>query len=143
MRRPKRVPSNRDRGLRRVLESERDRVLDAIRLTIQAGREEGAIEDAEVQDRAEVSEADARGDLEFALLQMHGETLQQVEDALERLDAGSYGMCLDCGAAISTRRLEALPFAMRCRKCEQDHEAQPRHLPPPTATWRKTAQLFG
>ena len=143
MREANRVTSNRDRTLRRLLESERDRLLDAIRLTIQSGREEGAIEDAEVQDGAEHSEADAQGDLEFALLQMHGETLQQIEDALEHLDAGSYGRCIDCGTAIPDRRLEVLPFATRCRHCEQEHEVLRRQLPPLTATWQKTAELFG
>lgn len=143
MREPNRIPSNRERALRRLLESERDRILNAIRLTIRAGREEGAIEDAEVQDRAELSEADAQGELEFALLQLHGETLQQIEDAFERLDAGRYGMCVDCGAEIPARRLEALPFATRCRNCEQEHEAQRRQLPPSATTWQKTDQLFG
>ena len=100
MREAHRGRSNRDRELRRRLESERDRILTAIQLTIQAGREERAIEDATVQDRAELSEADAQGELEFSLLQMHGETLQQIEEALERLDAGSYGICVDCVAEI-------------------------------------------
>jgi DnaK suppressor protein len=141
MRKANRVPSNRDRQLRRFLESERDRILNAIRLTIQAGREEREIEDATVQDRAELSEADAQGELEFALLQMHGETLQQIEEALERLEAGSHGICVACDAEIPARRLGVLPFATRCRSCEQEHEAQ--GFPPPIATWRKTAQLFG
>ena len=143
MREAHRGRSNRDRELRRRLESERDRILTAIQLTIQAGREERAIEDATVQDRAELSEADAQGELEFALLQMHGETLQQIEEALECLDAGSYGICVDCDAEIPARRLEVLPFATRCRTCEQEHEAQGLHLLPPAATWKKTAQLFG
>ena len=143
MREAHRGPSNRDRELRRRFEGERDRILTAIQLTIRAGRAKGAIEDAEVQDRAELSEADVQGELEFSLLQMHGEALQQIEEALERLDAGSYGICVDCVAEIPTRRLQALPFATRCRTCEQEHEAQRRHVLPPAATWKKTAQLFG
>ncbi len=143
MREPNRVSSNRVRTLRRVLESERTRILNAIRLAIQTGREQGAIEDTEVQDRAEVSEADAQGEIEFALLQLHGDTLRQIEDALEHLDAGGYGICAACGAEISAHRLEVLPFATRCRNCEEEHEAQRSQPPPPTASWQKTAQLFG
>jgi RNA polymerase-binding transcription factor DksA len=74
---------------------------------------------------------------------MHGDALQQVEDALDRLDGGSYGTCLDCGAEILAHRLEVLPFATRCVNCEEAHEAQRDQLPPPAATWRKTAELFG
>jgi RNA polymerase-binding transcription factor DksA len=143
MREAKQNRSSRDRALRRVLGSERDRILNAIRLAIRMGREQGAIEDAEVQDRAEVSEADAQGEIEFALLQMHGDTLQQIEDALDRLDTGTYGTCVDCGGGILAHRLEVLPFATRCLNCEEAHEAQRNQLPPPAATWRKTAELFG
>jgi DnaK suppressor protein len=142
MRKARKGPSDRDRELRRRLESERDRLLTAIQHTIQAGRAEGEIEDAEVQDGPERFEADTQGELEFALLQMHGETLQQIEEALERLDAGRYGLCVDCVAEIPARRLQALPFATRCRTCEQAHEAA-HHLPLPTVKWQKTAQLFG
>lgn len=42
--------------------------------------------------------------------------------ALERLDAGTYGICTTCGEDISERRLKALPFALRCIECESEHD---------------------
>jgi DnaK suppressor protein len=39
-----------------------------------------------------------------------------------RLDAGDYGVCLDCSGEISERRLRALPFAVRCQSCEEVRE---------------------
>ena len=124
-----------------MLEEQRERILGAIRLTIREGREEGAIENDEVQDEAEQSESDAQGELEFSLLQMQGETLKHIEEALDRLDDGRYGQCAECGRSISTRRLEALPFATRCRACEQESEVTD-HDHRPVSSWRQSIQLL-
>jgi DnaK suppressor protein len=64
-----------------------------------------------------------RDDLDLALLQMRGETLARIDAALRRLDAGTYGMCGDCEEPIASERLRALPFAARCRPCEEAREA--------------------
>jgi RNA polymerase-binding transcription factor DksA len=45
------------------------------------------------------------------------ETLVQVEDALRKLDEGTYGSCERCGLAIAPARLEAKPEARRCINC--------------------------
>jgi RNA polymerase-binding transcription factor DksA len=47
---------------------------------------------------------------------------QEVLAALERLDAGSYGRCVDCGTALPEERLDARPEAARCVSCQQDLE---------------------
>ena len=52
-------------------------------------------------------------DLEFAPIQMKAETLDQINQALSRLDEGAYGYCLECGEEIPELRLRALPFAIR------------------------------
>lgn len=44
--------------------------------------------------------------------------LRQVGDALKRLHAPDFGICIDCGADIPYARLEAQPVATRCRACE-------------------------
>lgn len=45
------------------------------------------------------------------------ERLERVDRALQRLDAGTYGLCLKCGRPISPGRLEARPSAERCIDC--------------------------
>lgn len=45
--------------------------------------------------------------------------LQQVEDALARMDAGTYGICANCGRPIPAARLEVRPFAMYCVACAE------------------------
>ena len=76
----------------------------------------------EVLDAVESAEADIQEDLEFALVQMKSETLHKINDALARLDHGDYGNCYDCGAEIAEKRLRALPFAVRCKDCEEARE---------------------
>jgi DnaK suppressor protein len=50
---------------------------------------------------------------------MKAETLDQINHALSLLDEGAYGYCLECGEEIPERRLRALPFAIRCKDCEE------------------------
>jgi len=77
----------------------------------------------EVFDAVESSEADIQEDIEFALIQMKSETLTKVNDALARLEHGTYGYCFECGEEIAEKRLRALPFAVRCKDCEAAKEA--------------------
>lgn len=76
----------------------------------------------EVLDAVESSEADIQEDIEFALIQMKSETLNKINDALARLEQGDYGYCFDCGEEIGEKRLRALPFAVRCKDCEEVRE---------------------
>jgi DnaK suppressor protein len=77
---------------------------------------------SEVFDAGESSEADIQEDIELALIQMKSETLSRVDDALTRLEQGTYGNCFDCGEEIAEKRLRALPFAVRCKDCEEARE---------------------
>jgi DnaK suppressor protein len=75
-----------------------------------------------VLDPGESSEAGIQEDIEFALIQMKAETLNKVNEALGRLEEGAYGNCFECGEEIAHQRLRALPFAVRCRDCEEARE---------------------
>jgi DnaK suppressor protein len=46
----------------------------------------------------------------------------EIDEALERMDEGSYGMCAACGFEIGDERLQAIPFARHCRDCQHDQE---------------------
>ena len=80
----------------------------------------------EVLDEGESAEADAQEEMEFALIEMKAETLTKIMLALQRLEQGSYGSCLECGKDIPEARLRALPFAVRCRSCEEGCETAQR-----------------
>jgi DnaK suppressor protein len=95
----------------------------------------------EVLDAVESSEADIQEDIEFALIQMKSETLNKINDALTRLEQGDYGNCFDCGEEIAEKRLRALPFAVRCKDCEEAREtAQQRERQ--VASRRGASSLF-
>lgn len=116
---------NRDRyaELKNILEERRREIMGQVQGKIRDVRTEGANNpNVGVLDAAESSEADIQDDIEFALIQMKTETLKKIEDALKRLDEGTYGNCFECGDEISERRLRALPFAARCKDCEEARE---------------------
>lgn len=50
--------------------------------------------------------------------------LQATEEALRRMDEGSYGICANCGEEIPLERLEALPQATLCIRCKKEQEHQ-------------------
>jgi len=95
----------------------------------------------EVFDAVESSEADIQDEIEFALIQMKSETLNKINDALGRLEQGDYGNCFECGEEIAEKRLRALPFAVRCKDCEEAREmAEKRERQ--VAARRGTSSLF-
>lgn len=50
------------------------------------------------------------------------ETLVDIDDALQRIEEGRYGKCLDCGRTIEPPRLEAVPWARYCIEDQEKHE---------------------
>ena len=75
-----------------------------------------------VLDEGETSDTDIQEEIGFALIQMKVETLNQIDVALRRLNEHTYGVCFECGDEIAERRLRALPFAVRCKDCEEARE---------------------
>ena len=109
--------------LKRMLDERRKEIMSEVQGRIRDQREADAWGKVhEVLDAGESSEADIQEDIEFALIQMKAETLTKINDALHRLDEGAYGYCADCGGEISDKRLRALPFAVRCKDCEEGRE---------------------
>ena len=63
-------------------------------------------------------------EINFILSDRERVKLKQIDDALERLDDGSYGVCESCGLEIAEERLGAMPFSRLCRDCQQDEERE-------------------
>lgn len=132
--------SERNDELRAMLEERRRELLREVQGKIRDVRAEGSDKPHEVLDPGETSEADIQEDIEFALIQMKAETLNKINEALARLDEGRYGFCFECGDEISEQRLRALPFAVRCKDCEEAREnaAQRERM----LTQRRGSSLF-
>jgi DnaK suppressor protein len=107
--------------LKRILEDRRREILSEVQEKMRDVRTVGG-SGGGVLDDAEASEADIQDEIELALIQMKSETLHKIEEALTRLDEHTYGYCFECGDEISERRLRALPFAVRCKDCEEARE---------------------
>jgi DnaK suppressor protein len=136
------MPRTRDKAAReryevlhRMLEERRTEIHDKLRSL----RETLPAASDLVRDAEEQSVDDLVRDLDVALMQMKSETLSRIDEAMQRLEVGRYGICADCGAPIAASRLEALPFAILCRPCQEAEEsraARERAAAPPS-------RLFG
>ena len=113
--------SSRYTELKSMLENRRQELMSEVHGKIRNVRADGGKE-RDVLDQGESSEVDIQEDIELALIQMKSETLNKINEALRRLDEGSYGNCFECGEEISGARLRALPFAVRCKDCEEARE---------------------
>lgn len=59
----------------------------------------------------------------FCLREREGNLIRKIEDALSRLEDGTFGICEDCGGEISWGRLQARPITTLCIKCKDKQEA--------------------
>ena len=125
-----RVDGNETKGrsryneLKKMLEDRRREIQAEVQGKMRDVRAEGTWggKQNDVFDAVESSEADIQDEIEFALIQMKSETLNKINDALARLEQGDYGNCFECGDEIAEKRLRALPFAVRCKDCEEARE---------------------
>jgi DnaK suppressor protein len=113
---------SRTQDLRRRLEARRQELMREVQGRTRDARTDIAKE-RQVLDQGKNSDIDIQEDIEFALIQMKAETAHRIDVALRRLNEGTYGICFECGNEIAERRLRALPFAVRCKGCEEAHEA--------------------
>ena len=109
--------------LKRMLEERKRELTDEVQGRIRGVRADGAEKPHYVMDQGETSEVDIQEDIELALIQMKAETLNKINEALQRLETGRYGACFECGEEIAEARLRALPFAVRCKDCEEARES--------------------
>lgn len=97
------------------------KLLAEIDSTLRAEREGNKDEGMDTYDLA--SEERDR-EINFILSDRDRVKLKQIDDTLERMDEGTYGVCESCGLEIAEERLEAMPFSRLCRDCQQDEERE-------------------
>jgi RNA polymerase-binding transcription factor DksA len=71
---------------------------------------------------ADAANEEAERESDYLLVSTQGRDLQEIEEALQRLDEGIYGACEACGSDIERRRLEVLPSARFCLRCQERQE---------------------
>jgi len=67
----------------------------------------------------------------ISLIESQGRELLEIEDALVRIEEGTFGICMDCGNRINKKRLNLIPTTSRCTVCEtaieRKRKASPRY----------------
>lgn len=96
-------------------------LLEEIRHDLKQGRETAKDEGMDTYDLA--SEERDR-EINFILSDRDRGKLQAIEDALERIEDGSYGVCETCESEIAEGRLQAMPFTRLCVQCQADRETE-------------------
>jgi DnaK suppressor protein len=61
--------------------------------------------------------------IQLKLRQTDAKILHAIEEALERIDKGTYGMCRDCGEPIAAARLNAIPWTRVCIRCKEKQQS--------------------
>jgi RNA polymerase-binding transcription factor DksA len=129
------APASADRRtFRAELEARRQQFTNDLQLRVARIRENGAdLSVAQKPDEGELCDLDA------ALADLATTTIRRIDQAIERLDAGTYGQCTRCGGPIGEARLRALPFAVCCRHCEVAREQEAARLAHPerTQAWER------
>lgn len=82
------------------------------------------VSDGQVQDTGDEALSLSMEKLQMSLEQADIDELKLIDDALERIDRGEYGLCIDCGQPISAIRLETFPYVARCIVCQEALEGR-------------------
>lgn len=122
-------PNERTRGLTQGEIQEFRRVLLELRATL--AREVGRIERETLEPSGgarfqpiDESIEETSIDVELEALATEDELGYAVNEALERITEGRFGLCVGCGRPITRERLALLPYARDCRDCAQEREAE-------------------
>jgi DnaK suppressor protein len=110
-------------SLQRMLMAKRQEIMNQIKDTLgQSLTEDQRRRLESAMDVGDQSLMDLERELGISLLEMRNRKRQLIDEALIRLGEGAYGICAECGAEISERRLEAVPFAKLCVECQSRQE---------------------
>jgi RNA polymerase-binding transcription factor DksA len=79
-------------------------------------------------DEVDEIQANERREIGYATRELLVERVNRIVAAIERLDAGEYGVCVECGEAIAPARLGVMPEVTTCVRCQDRLERMSRHL---------------
>jgi len=87
------------------------------------GESSGGLSDLPVHP-ADLGTENYEVEVELGLLEKEARILTEIDDALARIDQGTYGICENCHREISRERLEAVPYTRYCIQCAQNFRGQ-------------------
>ena len=110
------APEERVAALRQRLEQQRDEIMNMYKQDVRAGQESADDGTEDIVDRANNS---YNRELMFSISDSERLMLLQVEEAIKRMEEGTYGRCANCGKNINILRLEAVPWTRFCIDCQE------------------------
>jgi DnaK suppressor protein len=99
--------------LKKKLSAERDALLKKLQET------DLQMDDAETPDPVDLAVRNYSKNVAITVTENESRQLLMVNEALERMDTKEYGTCLNCEDKITQKRLEAIPWARYCLKCQE------------------------
>lgn len=99
----------------------KSQVQRGIRDDLKEGRE-GAKDDG--RDAYDVASEERDREISYLLSDRDRSKLQSIDQALERIEQGTYGICESCDAEITPERLKAMPFTRLCVQCQSEREME-------------------
>ena len=108
------------KAFREKLNEAKAAVLDRVRKAETYGREADA--DGEAMDLADKASSSYTKEFLFSLSNADRMLLQSIDQALSRMDDGTYGLCQNCEEVIGGKRLQAIPWAHFCIACQELQE---------------------
>jgi DnaK suppressor protein len=104
-----------------LLEAKRD---DIVRRAQQTLSEDMTLDANELPDEMDLASTEYLQSFTFRLRGREKSFLNKIQRAIQKIDAGTFGQCEECGEEISLKRLEARPEAPLCIKCKEEQERE-------------------
>ncbi len=101
---------------RKQLLAKRESLLHLVKA---ARSSETEADDKEAPDLGDRALSTVIRDLSYQLTAGEREILRRIDDALDRIEASTYGTCVECGKKVDLGRLDAVPWARHCIECQE------------------------
>lgn len=108
---------------RKLLENKKEETLATLSKSVQSIRENELVS-GRPMDEMEKSEVNQRIAVNARLLTEKTKLLEAIVLAIQKIDRGEFGKCIDCGQPISEKRLEAVPYEECCTGCQEEAEVK-------------------
>lgn len=109
---------------RRRLSSEYENLVKSINRSRRAAEE---IKLENTEDEGDLASISHERELLYNLHESDYARLRYIEQAIKAMDRGDYGECVRCGEDINEKRLEAVPWATTCIRCQEETETKAEH----------------
>jgi DnaK suppressor protein len=120
----RRMDAKKLKDTRRRLSSEYENLIKSINRSRLAAKE---IKLENTEDDGDLATISHEKDILYNLHESDYAHLRYIEDAMKAMDRGEFGECVRCGEDINEKRLEAVPWATTCIRCQEETEAAAEH----------------